>query len=200
MQRVVYISHPQVAVDPDLAVDRWSLSDVGLLRARVAAGQTWLRSVRRIVSSSEVKAVETAAVLAGGLGLEVEVRDGIGEMNRSSTGFVPPAEFEALADAFFADPAHSVRGWERAVDAQRRVVAGLADLLTSDEDVAVVGHGGVGTLWWCHLAGVPISRRWDQPSQGNFFVVDTATSRPLRTWQPIDDLATSPGGGAGLGE
>ncbi len=188
MPRVVYISHPQVAVDPDLAVDRWSLSDVGLARARAASDQPWMRPVRRIVSSSEIKAVETAAVLAEGLGLEVEVRDGLGEMNRSSTGFVPPAEFEALADAFFADPAQSVRGWERAVDAQRRVVAGLADLLTCDEDVAIVGHGGVGTLWWCHLAGVPIGREWDQPAQGNWFAVDVATGRPLHRWHPIDDL------------
>ena len=35
---------------------------------------------------------------------------------------------EALADRFFADPHHSAEGWERAVDAQHRVVTALADV------------------------------------------------------------------------
>ena len=49
--------------------------------------------------------------------LSVEERPGIGENDRSATGFVPAEEFEALADTFFADPHTSIRGWERAIDA-----------------------------------------------------------------------------------
>lgn len=36
------------------------------------------------------------------------------ENDRSSTGFLPPEEFEVVADAFFAQPGVSVRGWETA--------------------------------------------------------------------------------------
>ena len=34
-----------------------------------------------------------------------------------------------MADAFFAKPEESVRGWERAVDAQARVAAAVDDIL-----------------------------------------------------------------------
>ena len=123
------------------------------------------------------------------LGIGVERRAETGEIDRSAAGFLPPAEFEAVADACFAVPTERARGWERAVDAQQRIVDALADLLADDGpgDIAVVGHGGVGTLWYCHLAGVPIARRWDQPGQGHVFTVDRATGRPVHHWRPIDE-------------
>jgi broad specificity phosphatase PhoE len=152
------------------------------------AAQHWLRGVRRIVSSTEHKALETAHMLAAALRLAVEPREGIGENDRSATGRLPPSEFQALADRFFAEPQHEVRGWESAVAAQARIVHGLADLLqpAAQGDVVVLGHGGVGTLWYCHLAGLPISRRHDQPSQGHYFQVDLASARPLHAWRPVD--------------
>lgn len=184
--RIVYVSHPQVTIDPETPVHTWSLSDLGRDRVRSMLNHAWLRVIRRVVSSDEVKAIQTAEMVAAELGLDIEVRNGLGEMDRSSTGFLPPTEFERLADAFFARPHESACGWERAVDAQRRVVAGLADLLRSDLDVAVIGHGGVGTLWYCHLADLQISRRWDQKVQGNFFTVDAVSGVPLHPWWPID--------------
>jgi broad specificity phosphatase PhoE len=142
-----------------------------------------------VISSDETKAMQTAEILAVHLGLDVEVRSGIGENGRSSTGYLPPVEFEAMADRFFSEPGSSAAGWERAVDAQRRIVEGLADLL--DDPVAmpstvVVGHGAVGTLWYCWLTDQPIDRRHDQPGQGHYFAVDVATREVLHTWLPID--------------
>ncbi len=188
-----YLSHPNVAIDPATPVPEWGLNDEGRRRARAMLDQPWVPSVGRVVSSTETKAIETAQILAGHLGLAVEMRHGIGENDRSATGFVPPAEFEILADAFFAEPHASVRGWERAIDAQARIVAGLADLLDSDllgsdssGDIAVVGHGGVGTLWYCHLTGQSIDRRHDQPGQGHYFSVDLTTRTVVHPWRPID--------------
>jgi broad specificity phosphatase PhoE len=187
--RLRYISHPEVAVDPDVDVRCWGLAPGGRARAEQMAARSWVRDVRRIVCSDETKAVETAELLAATLGVGVERRAATGEIDRSAAGFLPPAEFEAVADACFAAPAVSARGWERAVDAQRRIVEALADLLVDDGpgDIAVVGHGGVGTLWYCHLAGRPIDRRWDQPGQGHVFTVDRATGRPVHHWRPIDE-------------
>ncbi len=57
-----------------------------------------------------------------------------------------------------------------------------------DGDVAIVGHGGTGTLLLCHLAGIPISRYWDQTSTngGNYFAFDLLTFRLLHNWRSID--------------
>jgi broad specificity phosphatase PhoE len=180
-----YITHPEVQVDLGSPAATWSLSEVG--RARVAGllSQTWVADIRCVISSPENKALETANVLAAHLGIEPETRPDSGENDRSSTGPLPPAEFGRLADRFFAEPEEAVRGWERAVDAQRRIASALRGLLHPGRsgDIAVIGHGGVGTLWYCHLAGLPIDRRHDQPSQGHYFSVDLATGRPTHPWQ-----------------
>jgi broad specificity phosphatase PhoE len=124
------------------------------------------------------------------MGVALEVRPTSGENDRTATGPVPPGEFEILANQFFREPARSVRGWERAVDAQARIGTALADLIHTDApgDVAVVGHGGVGTLWYCQLLGLEIDRRYDQPKQGHYFRVDRVTARPTCAWLPIEAL------------
>lgn len=194
MSTLWYVSHPEVAIDPAVPIPQWGLSAVGRARAKHLAGRPWLAAVTRVVSSAEAKAVETATVLARGRGLRVEVRPPTHENDRSATGFLPPAEFEQVADVFFAHPTESVRGWERAVDAQARIVAALADLVgpsaAPDEggDVVVVGHGAVGTLWACHLAGAPIDRSWDQPGAGSVLAVDRPTATLRHRWRPLEQV------------
>ena len=82
-----------------------------------------------------------------------------------------------LADECVARPDVSARGWEPAAVAQMRIARALGDLLHAPGETVVMGHGGVRTLWYCHLAGIPIDRRWDQPGQGHWFSV--ARGRPL---------------------
>ncbi|MEZ5229770.1 MAG: histidine phosphatase family protein [Acidimicrobiales bacterium] len=75
---------------------------------------------------------------------------------------------------------------ERAIDAQQRIAHGPEDLLASNEgdgDIAVIGHGGVGTLWYCHLTGVPIDRDHDQPGQGHYYTIDLTTRSVAYTWR-----------------
>lgn len=189
MNKLVYMTHPEVQVDPKVLVPEWSLKPEGIRRAEVFARHSVLSNLMRIVSSRETKALEAAEVIAIRKGLAVEARQDLGENDRSSTGFVPPTEFETLADAFFAHPFQSVQGWERAVDAQARVMASLADLLVvpADGDVLIVGHGGVGTLLYCALLEIPIDRSHDQPHQGCYYVINLQTGRPLSGWRPLED-------------
>ena len=183
-----YITHPQVRIDANIPVPEWGLSDIGRARAVAMLDQPWVGSIRRIVSSAERKAIETAQILAGHLRLEVAVRERMHENDRSATGFLPPPEFEAVADRFFARPQESIRGWERAIDAQSRIVSEVEAALAANEgDIAFVGHGGVGTLLLLHLSRQEISRGADQPAGGgNYFAWDTGSRRVLHNWRPID--------------
>jgi len=181
-----YITHPEVVVDPEVPVPRWRLSDRGRARVGLMLRQPWVARLTRIVASGEVKALETASILAAHCGLDVEQRHETGEIDRSVPGFLPPAEFEVAADACFAQPVASSGGWEPAAAAQVRIAGALADLLHAPGETAVVGHGGVGTLWYCHLAGLPIERRWDQPGQGHHLAVERG--RPVHHWRRIEDL------------
>lgn len=185
MTIIRYLTHPQVVVDPATSIECWALNDIGWARARGLLDDPFVRAVPRIVTSAERKALDVAELVAAARGLSVEVRPALGEMDRSATGFLAPDEFGDVVAEFFARPDRSVRGWERAIDAQRRTVDALDDLLDDACDTLVVGHGGVGTLWWCALAGEPIAQRWDQPGQGHWFDVDAGSRRPVGHWQPI---------------
>jgi len=185
---VYVVTHPEVAVDPTVPVPRWGLSEAGWRRVELLLALPWASGVTRVASSDERKAVQTAEALAAPLGLPVVVEPELGENDRSSTGFLPPTEFEATADAFFAHPGRSVRGWETAEHAQHRMLAAVARV-TADAsgDCAVVAHGGVGTLLLCHLLGRPVDRSLDQPGQGSWFAYERATGRVLQRWRRIGE-------------
>ena len=184
-----YITHPQVQIDANVPVPEWGLSEIGRARALAMLEQPWVGSIRRVVSSAERKARETAEILARQLGLTVEVRERMHENDRSATGFLPPPEFEAVADQFFANPHKSIRGWERAIDAQQRIVSEVEAVLdaAAGGDIAFVGHGGVGTLLLLSLSNREISREADQPAGGgNYFAYDIGARSILHGWRPID--------------
>ena len=187
----LYITHPQVKIDANVPVPKWGLSDVGAARARKAAESAWAGQLRRIISSDETKAIETAEILAEATGVTIEIVHGMHENDRSATGFLPPAQFEEAANWFFAHPEESFKGWERAVDAQARIVEAVKTVLATHEataPIAFVGHGGVGTLLKCHLGGRPIGRDRDQPSGGgNRYAFGLADLALTCDWTPIED-------------
>ncbi len=171
------ITHPEVLIDPDKPVPEWSLSEKGIERMNAFCSRPELVAITAIYSSAETKAVEGAAILAKHLGLTAQVDSLLHENDRTSTGFLPPPEFQKMADRFFANPDASVEGWERAVDAQSRIVDAVRRLAAAHDgagDLAIVAHGGVGALLMAALKELPISRQLDQPGGGggNFFVFD----------------------------
>lgn len=187
MPRLIFVSHPEVMVDPTIPVARWRLSDRGIARMRGFAEGPLVADVGSVWASGEAKAIEAAGILAARLAIGVAVDPGLGENDRTATGFLPPAAFEQMADAFFARPEASVRGWERAVDAQARIVAALGRVLAAapSGDVAVVSHGAVGTLLRCAWEGRPIGRDADQPFQGHYWTATLPARRVEQGWQSI---------------
>ncbi len=196
MQSTVrYLSHPQVLVDPAKPVPEWSLNELGKSRVEALARSVALIGTQLIISSAETKAIETASPLAEALSCCLEIREKMHENDRSATGFLPPDEFEAVADQFFAHPDRSVLGWETAQSAQSRIVREVRKCLRehADGDVLFVGHGGVGTLLYCHLSGYPVSRDYDQGPGGGgcFFEFSGMQSKPKSRWQPLENLINS---------
>lgn len=188
MAKLWYVSHPEVRIDGAVPVPRWGLTDHGRARAEAMCHQPWIGDLDRLISSDETKAFELAAIVAEHRSLPIEVRASQAETDRSSTGFLPPDAYGPVSDAWFAAPSESPDGWETATAVQERVVQGLGDVLDGDQNVMVAGHGGAGTLLWCHLSGEPIAAAQDQPGAGHYFTVDLATRRALHRWRPVDDL------------
>jgi broad specificity phosphatase PhoE len=186
-----YLTHPQVKIDPALPVPSWELSALGRARTEALAKSGCLSGTTQIISSGERKAIETAEIIAQKLNVAVEVREAMHENDRSATGFLPADEFDAAANEFFAKPLVAVKGWERAIDAQVRIVHEVEHVLARNRagDVLFVGHGAVGTLLFCHYAGFAIDRIYDQPGGGGHCLAFVKDGRRLvHHWRRMEDL------------
>lgn len=194
--KALYLTHPQVRMDPEVPVPLWGLSGEGRQRAEVFAARRVVPAGSFVFSSRETKALELAEIVAAEAGTPVLADHLMGENDRSATGFLPPALFEEMADRFFAEPEVSADGWEKAADAQSRIVETVLAALKSvppDTPVIFCGHGAVGTLLKCHLGQRKIARSEDQSRHGhcgggNAFLFDVAGTALHSEWMAMEDL------------
>jgi broad specificity phosphatase PhoE len=190
-RRLYFITHPEVVIDPTIPIPQWPLSARGRSRMQRLLSRDWLWHVEAIYCSTEQKAIDGATLLSEATRVPVHPVAELGENDRSATGYLPPAEFDATVDAFFARPSESGCGWERAEAAQARIVRAVTHLARAapgSGPLAVVSHGGVGTLLLCHLTGQPISRRTEQPgtSGGHYFLCHLPEGTLIHGWRSID--------------
>ncbi|WP_297112308.1 histidine phosphatase family protein [uncultured Devosia sp.] len=194
--RALYLTHPQVRIDAAVPVPLWGLSAMGRSRAEAFVARGAVPEGAMVFSSRETKALELAEIIASAAGTPVLADHLMGENDRSATGFLPPALFEETADRFFAHPQQSIDGWERAIDAQARIVSTIRTALAAvppGTPVIFCGHGAVGTLLKCRIGSRRISREEDQgriggPGGGNGFLFDLAARQLLTDWTPMEDI------------
>ena len=192
MSRSLYfITHPDVVIDPAIPVPQWPLSARGWSRMQRLLSRDWISQIAAIYCSTEQKAIDGATVLSQAVAIPLHIVAELGENDRLATGYLPPVEFDAAVEAFFAHPSESVRGWECAEAAQARMVSAITRIghtAPGSGPIVVVSHGGVGTLLLCHLKGQPISRAEEQPgtSGGNYFLFHFPKGRLIHGWRPID--------------
>ena len=195
MSWALYVSHPEVVIDPNVPVGNWGLSEIGQQRAKAFAAKNKLPMAIPIFSSTEKKALDLAEILAQATASTITTDPNFGENDRSSTGFLPPEEFEKHVIELFGKPGESVAGWESALHAQARIVNAVKNALSSHDmakPVVFTGHGCVGTLLKCHLAKRPVVQTEDQretahPGGGNVFAFDLARWNLLCDWTQMED-------------
>ncbi|MEM9342011.1 MAG: histidine phosphatase family protein [Pseudomonadota bacterium] len=193
MPNVFYITHPEVIVDPHTPVPRWPLSVPGQLKMAAICQLREMADVKSVWSSTEQKAQDGRALMAALLKVEGGELPGLGENDRSATGYLPEAKFWPVVEKFFAEPDQSAYGWETARDAQARCVGAVDEVLEQapDGDVAIIGHGGVGTLLMCHLLKAEISRDHAAGGMGWWFAFDRESREVTQGWtQPPDRPVT----------
>lgn len=192
MASLIFLTHPEVVIDPDRPITEWPLNPIGRARMERFAGLLAGRTITAVYASTERKARDGAAIVAERLNLPYATHEDLGENDRSSTGFIAPPEFWAVVRDFFGRPHESIRGWERAIDAQTRIVTAVSRILREDQtsgDIVIVSHGAVGCLLTAHLQTVEIGResRPQHPGGGCFIVVDRDTFALTQNWRAIED-------------
>ena len=192
MASLIFITHPEVVIDPNQTITEWPLNPVGRARMERFVDLLADRTITAVYASTERKATDGAAIVAERLGISYATHEDLGENDRSSTGFIAPPEFWDVVREFFGRPHESIRGWERAIDAQTRIVNAVSRLLREDQtsgDTVVVSHGAVGCLLTAHLQQVEIGQesRPQHPGGGCFIVIDRETFTLTQDWRAIED-------------
>lgn len=191
MARIVFVTHPEVVIDPAAPVPDWPLSEKGRARMALFAEQLDGEGVSAVWSSDERKARDGAEILARRLAVPRHVDAGLGENDRSATGYIAPPEFWTVVERFFGRPDESVRGWETARAAQARIAAAIGRVDAQDlgGTTVVVSHGGVGRLLMAHLQGVAIGDedRPGNPSGGCWIAFSTDPAALEGGWRDVED-------------
>lgn len=192
MPTILFLTHPEVVIDPTMPIPRWPLSEAGRRRMALFIASLGRRDVTAVYSSDERKATDGAEMAAAALGVPHRIDPALGENERSSTGYIAPPEFWEVVEEFFGRPDQSVRGWETARAAQTRIVEAVQRLAREEEttgDLLIVSHGAVGRLLSAHLQGVEIGAedRPEHPGGGCWLELDRASLRIERSWQSVAD-------------
>lgn len=192
MSSLIFVTHPEVVIDPHQPIPEWPLSEVGRARMSRFAALLAGRDIAAVYASGERKAMDGAEIVADALGLPWCTEEELGENDRSSTGYIAPPEFWQVVDEFFANPTRSIRGWERAIDAQTRIVKAVREIAgkhPGSGDIVIVSHGGVGCLLTAHLQRVAIGQetRPSHPGGGCILVMDRDPIALRHDWRTIED-------------
>jgi 2,3-bisphosphoglycerate-dependent phosphoglycerate mutase len=167
--RVYLARHGQTEYESPVMVNQGgSLTALGRAQARELGEKLRGERIAHVYCSTIARAVQTAELAAGVLGVEVTVREGLGEF-AVGEAYGKPAGAGIFVDEMrrwvAGDIDATYPGSESAVDVVARVrpvLDAIADVHRG-EAVLVVAHGGVVVATQAVLAYQP-GRPWDFPS------------------------------------
>ena len=169
---LILVRHARPKIDPDIAPSKWDLCPDG----RVAAARLAERLARfapvAAVTSAELKAIETAKILAEALKIPLDVDPALGEHKRQHASFGTEAEFQARIAEVFTHPHAPAPGGESAEQACERLTQALAQ--HKARPLLAVTHGTVLSLYVAKLLGLDAHDLWRNLHTPDAFVFDAS--------------------------
>lgn len=147
--------------------DGGSLTAEGRAQARALGERLRGERIARVWCSPASRAVQTAEIAAGVLGVDVVVREGLREYGVGALAGTDGDEAAAIGPVFAAweagDDDAVIEGGEAVRDIVARVRSVLEDVADQHrgEAVLVVSHGGAVMAAVPELVGMPRSSAWD---------------------------------------
>lgn len=174
MQQLILVKHAQPQVDPRWPAREWSLAPDGQRQSRRLAQRLAPFLPARIISSDEIKAIQTAAILAEQLGTTHCVQPDLDEHRRLQAGYLPAVEFQQTLADLFARPAQRVYGSESADEAHARFRAAVLGIMqrNTSGNIIIVTHGTVISLFVSRLSDQDGYTLWRQLGLPSYVVLD----------------------------
>ncbi|MGG5258433.1 histidine phosphatase family protein [Phycicoccus avicenniae] len=192
--RVVLARHGEAEYETGLTTDDGGcLTVVGRQQARALGEALRDENVARVWCSPLSRAVQTAEIAAGVLGVDVVVREGLREYGVGAIAGTDADEADSIGPVFAAwvagDDSARIPGGERIADVVARVRTVLEEVADAHrgETVLVVSHGGAVMATVPELVGAPRARAHDLVLPGGGHLVlesDEDGWRRLPTLRP----------------
>jgi broad specificity phosphatase PhoE len=175
MPKLILIKHARPEVDPQVPSEEWRLGAEGREGAkRLAERLGSAYRFGRLHSSVEPKAVETAEVVGGAVGLSVVRSADLHEHLRRNVPHMASREFISMVALFFKQPEERVLGEESADEAYERFARAVDGVIGgASGDVGIVTHGTVISTFAQRRAGVEPFGLWRRMGLPSYIVFDT---------------------------
>ena len=177
MSKLILIKHAAPEVVPSVPSEQWHLSEKGRASCTPLAEQMRPFNPAIIVSSTELKAVETAELVAPKLGIPHSTARDFHEHDRSNVPHMRSSEFISAMELFFRKPDELVLGRETAQRAEARFTRAVQNVLQQHQDVAIVSHGTVIALLLARYSDRSAFQLWRELGLPSFAVLDAPDMR-----------------------
>src|SRR5215510_1862923 len=183
MKSLILVKHSLPEVVENIPAREWKLSVEGRMRAQSLAERLIEYQPEVISSSLEIKAQETAHILADHFGLEYEVFEGLHEHDRSKSPFYSKDQFQILVQEFFDKPDILVFGSETAHQVLSRFQVAVDSVLSSyqEKSILIVSHGTVISLFVSHLTRCDGYFLWKELGLPSFVLIDIESQSLIKT-------------------
>jgi 2,3-bisphosphoglycerate-dependent phosphoglycerate mutase len=175
--RIFLARHGLAAYETELITDDGgSLTDQGREQARALGERMAAAGVTAVWCSPLSRAVQTAEIAAGVLGVGVTVREALREYGVGALAGTAGSETDTLGPVFAAweagDDGARIPGGETVSGIVARMTATLAEIADGHPDgtVLVVGHGGAIMATVPELTGRPRRTAWELVLDGGAYV------------------------------
>lgn len=177
MKQLILIRHAEPAIVQGESPRLWHLSTEGREQAILTAQM--LQSTQlwpdKIITSHELKALETGQIIGSTLHVPVESADDLHEHDRTGEPFYPGEVFMQKVTQFFAHADQLVFGRESADSAFGRFNDAVQRCLDENPDdlLAIVAHGTVLSLYTGRKMGIDPFTFWKSLKMASIIILSS---------------------------
>lgn len=184
MPNLILIKHSLPEIIENIPAREWHLSDEGRRRCENLAEAVSRYQPQIIVTSLEPKAIETGQLLAGSLHVPISSAPNLHEHERQHVPFSSREVFEASVLSFFQNPGLRVMGAETADEAHARFAEAVWGVVAAHptENLAIVAHGTVISLFVASLVGIAGFDLWKRLGLPSFVVISLPEKQLVTEW------------------
>ena len=188
MARLLLVKHALPDIQPDVSAKKWRLGEEGRVQSARLAEALRPYNPSIVITSDEPKAVEAGQIVAEVLGLPCRAVPNLHEHDITGEPyFADPAAFDDAVRSLFSFP-DKRRFGESGNEALERFAGAVEAVLESypDENVALVAHGRVNTLFVAAHNDLQPFAFWQNWPLGTFAVLSRPDYRVIEAPQSLN--------------